>query len=70
MTVKSDLQKAVADAQSLLGQYAVFAQQTQDKAVKKMFNELSDDMQKHIDTLNLRLDYLTKNNPMYQQEGE
>ena len=68
--MKSDLQKTVADAQCLLGQYAAFAQQTQDKAVKKMFNELSDDMQKHIDTLNLRLDYLTKNNPMYQREGE
>ncbi len=69
MTVKSDLQKAAADAQSLLGQYAVFAQQTQDKAVKKMFNELSDDMKRHIDSLNLRIDYLTKNNPMFQKQN-
>lgn len=68
MTVQSDLQKAIASAQSLLGQYSTFAEQTQDKAVKKMFNELSQDMQRHVDTLNLRLDYLKKNNPMFQQQ--
>lgn len=37
MTVQSDLQKAVASAESLKGSYATFATSTQDKAAKKMF---------------------------------
>ncbi len=70
MTVQSDLQKAVASAQSLMGSYAMFAQSTQDQAAKKMFQELAQDMQRHIDSLNSRLSYVEKNNPMYQQQQQ
>ncbi|MDI3533838.1 MAG: hypothetical protein PWQ82_203 [Thermosediminibacterales bacterium] len=68
MTIQSDLQKTVATAQLLLGTYATFAESTQDETVKKMFQEMSQDMQRHINSLNLRLSYLEKNNPMYQQQ--
>jgi rubrerythrin len=70
MTVQSDLQKAVAQCQSLLGTYEVSATSTQDQAAKKMFQELAQDMQRHIDHLNNRLSYLEKNNPMYQQQQQ
>ncbi len=70
MTVQSDLQKAAASAQSLLGSYSMFASGTQDQAAKKMFQELAQDMQRHVDTLNSRLSYLEKNNPMYQQQQQ
>ncbi|MHB1125705.1 MAG: DUF1657 domain-containing protein [Bacillota bacterium] len=70
MTVQSDLQKAIAGAQALMGTYAMSAQGTQDPAAKKMYQELSQDMQRHIDSLNSRLSYLEKNNPMYQQQQQ
>ncbi|MHB1418553.1 MAG: DUF1657 domain-containing protein [Bacillota bacterium] len=70
MTVQSDLQKAIAGAQAQMGAYAMSAQGTQDQAAKKMYQELSQDMQRHIDTLNSRLSYLEKNNPMYQQQQQ
>jgi len=70
MTVQQDLQKAVAQCQSLLGTYQVCASSTQDQMAKKMFQELAQDMQRHIDHLNNRLSYLEKNNPMYQQQQQ
>lgn len=68
MTVQSDLQKSVAQAQSLLGSYSMAASSTKDQTAKKMYQELAQDMQRHVDTLNARLSYLEKNNPMYQQQ--
>ncbi|RJX21114.1 MAG: DUF1657 domain-containing protein [Ammonifex sp.] len=70
MTVQSDLQKAIAQCQSLLGTYEVSATSTQDQTAKKMFQELGQDIQRHIDHLNNRLSYLEKNNPMYQQQQQ
>ncbi|MDA8096043.1 MAG: DUF1657 domain-containing protein [Desulforudis sp.] len=70
MTIQSDLQKNVAQAQSLLGSYSMAASSTQDQMAKKMYQELAQDMQRHIDSLNSRLSYLEKNNPMYQQQQQ
>lgn len=70
MTVQSDLEKAVAAAKSQKGMYAQFETSTQDSAVKKMFNEMSQDMDRHISSLTTRLSYLEKNNPMYQQNQQ
>ncbi len=69
MTVQQDLQKAVASAQSALGTYEMFAQSTQDQSAKQMFQELSKDMQRHIDMLNSRVTYVTQGNPLNQQQG-
>ncbi len=70
MTTQSDLQKAVATAESLKGSYAIFATSTQDQAAKKMFREMEQDMQRHVDSLNARLSYIEKNNPMYRQQQQ
>lgn len=69
MTVQQDLQKAVAAAQSALGTYSTFAQSTQDQTAKQMFQELSDDAQRHVNVLNGRLDYLNQNNGLNQQQS-
>ncbi len=69
MTVQADLQKAVASAQSALGTYQVFAQSTEDQSAKQMFQELSRDMQRHVDMLNSRLTYLTQSNSLNQQQS-
>lgn len=67
MTVQSDLQKAVAGAQSALGTYQMFAQSTEDQSAKTMFQELSRDMERHISMLNSRLGYVTQNNDLNQK---
>ena len=67
MTVQSDLQKAVASAQSALGTYETFAQSTLDQSAKTMFQELSRDMERHVSMLNSRLGYITQNNDLNQK---
>lgn len=70
MTVQSDLQKAIAQAESMQGTYANFATSTQDPAAKKMFQEFEADMLKHINSLQGRLNYVQQNNPAYQQQQQ
>ncbi len=67
MTVESDLQKAVASAQSALGSYQMFAESTQDPAAKQMFQSMAQDMERHVNQLNARMDYLSNSNPMNNQ---
>jgi len=66
VTVQQDLQKAVASAQAALGTYSMFAESTQDQSAKQMFKDMSKDMQRHIDMLNSRLNYVTQNNNLNQ----
>ncbi len=68
MTVVSDLQKAIATAESLKGSYAMCAQGTEDQSTKKMFEDLEDDMSRHVSTLNSRLKFLENNSPLNQQQ--
>jgi len=55
MTVKSDLQKALAAAESAKGTYATFEQSTDDQTAKQMYSQMSSDMDQHISQINSRL---------------
>lgn len=55
MTVQSDLQKALAAAQSAKGTYAAFAQATDDSSAKTMYQAMSQDMDRHISQINSRI---------------
>ncbi len=70
MTVQSDLKKAIATAESMKGSYATFAESTEDTSAKQLFQELSTEMQRQVDSLSSRLRYLEKNNPLCQQNKE
>jgi rubrerythrin len=71
MTVKSDIEKAIASEQAAVGTYAMFAASTDDPAAKQMFEQMQQDAQRHIQMLNGRLNYLSEHNPMYNQpEGQ
>ncbi len=59
MTVRSDLQKALAAAQSAKGTYAAFEQATQDQSAKEMFRSMSQDMDRHITQLTSRFQAIT-----------
>lgn len=67
MTVKQDLEKAVATAESAQGTYLTFASATQDQSQQQMFKTMAQDMQRHVETLRDRLNYVNDNNPMNQQ---
>ncbi len=55
MTVKKDLDKALAAAESAKGTYASFATATDDQNVKTMFEQMAQDMDRHIVQLNSRV---------------
>lgn len=61
MTVKKDLEKAVAAAESAKGTYASFATSTDDKSAQTMFEQMSQDMDRHIAQLNSRLSSTAEN---------
>jgi rubrerythrin len=62
MTVKSDLEKAVASAQSAKGTYLVAAQSTEDATAKQRYEEMAMNIDSHVTYLNSRMDYLNGSN--------
>jgi hypothetical protein len=46
----------------------MFAQSTQDQSAKQMFEDMSEDMLRHVGLLNSRLNYVTQNNNLNQQK--
>ncbi|MEN6567359.1 MAG: DUF1657 domain-containing protein [Veillonellales bacterium] len=68
MTVKKDLDKAVAAAESAKGTYASFAAATDDQGAKAMFEQMSQDMDRHIAQLNSRVSSTAENQLKNQQQ--
>lgn len=68
MTVKKDLEKAVAAAESAKGTYAAFAASTDDQSAKTMFQQMSQDMDRHIAQLNSRVSSTAENKMNSQQQ--
>jgi rubrerythrin len=67
MTVKKDLEKAVAAAEAAKGTYATFATSTDDQGAQTMFNQMTQDMDRHIAQLNSRLSSTAENKLSNQQ---
>ncbi|CQR73829.1 hypothetical protein SOV_33310 [Sporomusa ovata DSM 2662] len=61
MTVKQDLQKAIAAAKAAQGTYAQFAVATTDQALKQTFESMEKDMVRHLMQLNHRLGIVQDN---------
>jgi hypothetical protein len=55
MTVQQDLEKARASALAAQGSYATFASSTQDQTAKQMFQQMEQDMTRHIAQIDSRL---------------
>jgi hypothetical protein len=69
MTVKADLQKAVASAESAKGTYLMAAQSTEDATAKTRYEEMAMNIDSHISYLNSRLDYLNSANTIVTTQG-
>ncbi len=67
MTVLNDLKKAVAYCEVIKGSYAMMAYSTEDQNAKDTFNNMKTDMEKHIDFLSKRLEYLEQNNELNKE---
>jgi len=70
MTVQSDMQKAIAAAKAAMGSYSVFENSTQDQSAKAMFKDMSKDMERHVQILESRLQYLNSANDLNQQQQQ
>ncbi len=68
MTVKKDLDKAVAAAEAAKGTYATFATATDDPSAQTMFKQMSQDMDRHIAQINSRITVTQQNNVNNQQQ--
>ncbi len=68
MTVKKDLEKALAAAESAKGTYATFAASTDDQSAKTMYQQMSQDMERHVAQINSRLSSTAENKLNSQQQ--
>jgi len=61
MTVKKDLEKALAAAESAQGTYATFSASSDDQNAKQMFKQMEQDMGRHISNIQSRLSSTAEN---------
>lgn len=64
MTVQSDLKKAIASCEAAKGSYSLMAEATEDQQAQQMFQQMSSEVDNHIQYLNDRLNFLNENNPL------
>lgn len=69
MTVKKDLEEAVAAAQSAQGTYATFATATDDPSAQTMFEQMANDMDRHISQIKFRLNNTAENKMNNQSDN-
>ncbi|HLR34825.1 MAG TPA: DUF1657 domain-containing protein [Tissierellales bacterium] len=64
MTVQSDLKQAIASCEAAKGSYSLMAEATEDQQAQQMFDQMSSEVDRHIDYLNDRLSSVNENNPL------
>ena len=62
LTVQKDFEKVIAYCEAVKGNYAILAHSTDEEQAKQMFNSMKSDMDKHLQFLNDRLEYIKQNN--------
>lgn len=64
MTVKSDLEKAIASAQAAKGSYMMAAEATDDPTAQQKYKDMATDMDTHLGYLSSRVQYMNSTNAM------
>jgi len=64
MTVQADIEKLIALCEATMGNYSLMAQSTEEQNSKDTYNNMKSDIQRHIQFLNDRLEYLNENNQL------
>ncbi|MCW3489410.1 DUF1657 domain-containing protein [Dethiobacter alkaliphilus] len=68
MTVGTQLQQAISGVQSAAATMKSFALETQDPEAKKTFEQLAQNMDNALQTLQQRQQYIEQQEPQYKQE--
>lgn len=55
---KQQLEQAIAEVEAMQGQYLVFAESTQDKQAKSMFQTMAEDVTNHLQKLHQKVDQM------------
>ena len=66
MTVRSDLDRAIAMAEAAKGNYLLFASDSQDEMAQEVFTDMAEDMERHAMILRSRIEYLDEHNQLNQ----
>lgn len=66
LTVRRDLDRAIAMAEASRGSYLLFATDSEDEKATTVFNDMAADMNRHVKILESRRDYLDKHNRLNQ----
>lgn len=64
MTVYGDLDRAIAMAEASKGSYMLFATESEDEKAKQVFQDMAQDMERHVTILKSRQDYLEQHNQL------
>ncbi|HLR81281.1 MAG TPA: DUF1657 domain-containing protein [Bacillota bacterium] len=67
MTVATQMQKAIADSQSLVSSLNTFALETEDQNAKQMFHNMAQQQEAILSNLNARLQYIQEEEPQFKQ---
>lgn len=70
MTVRADLERSIAIAESAQGTYLLFAVDSEDDRAKQVFQDMAEDMQRHVQILQSRIDYLNQYNQLNGDQGD
>jgi rubrerythrin len=64
MTVRNELDRAIAMAEASKGSYLLFAVDSEDQKATQVFQDMAGDMDRHVQILKSRRDYLDQYNPL------
>jgi len=64
LTVKTDLEHAIARAEASKGEYLLFGADSEDQTAQKVFRDMAEDMERHVKILESRLQYLGQHNKL------
>jgi len=70
MTVRGDLEKAIAMAEASKGSYLLFATDSEDEKAKGVFQDMAEDMERHVTILKSRQQYLDQYNQLNEQKDQ
>jgi hypothetical protein len=68
MTVGTQMQQAIAGIQSASASMKTFALETDDKQAKKDFQQIAQNLDSALVTLNQRQQYIEQQEPQYKQK--
>lgn len=68
MTVGTQVQQTIANAESVLADLKTYSLETQDQQAKQMYSQLAQNLESAVAQLKQRMNYLEQEEPQYKQQ--